>query len=128
MEVYADREHPYPKLVGEIVLEEHTVSERHHEKIGVQYKRDKNPYMTAKGALKALKIHHLERRQVELYEQYNEAEGEDRRKVMKAMKEAGRQRTILQQSHLDELFPDPDTEHAKEVSEKVFHYKMKGEK
>jgi len=128
VEVYADREHPYPKLVGEIVLEEHTVSERHHEKIGVQYKRDKNPYMTAKGALKALKIHHLDRRQIELYERYNEAEGEDRRKVMKAMKEAGRQRTILQQSHLDELFPDPDTEHAREVSEKVFHYKMKGEK
>lgn len=127
VEVYADREHPYPKLVGEVVLEEHTVSERHHEKIGVQYKRDKNPYLTAKGALKALKIHHLDRRQVELHERYNKAEGEDRRKVMKAMKEAGRQRTILQQSHLDELFPDPDSDHAREVSEKVFHYKMRTE-
>jgi len=128
VEAYADREHPYPKLVGEIVLEEHTVSERHHEKIGIQYKRDKNPYMTAKGALKALKIHHLDRMQVDLYQRYNKAEGDEKRNVMKAMKEAGRQRTMLQQSHLDELFPDPDSDHAKEVSEKVFHYKMKHEK
>ncbi len=128
VEAYADREHPFPKLVGEIVLEEHTVSERHHEKIGIQYKRDKNPYMTAKGALKALKIHHLDRLQIDLYERYNKAEGDEKRKVMKAMKEAGRQRTMLQQSHLDELFPDPDSDHAKEVSEKVFQYKMKHEK
>lgn len=128
VEVYADREHPYPKLVGEIVLEEHTVSERHPEKIGVQYKRDKNPYRTAKGALKALKIHYLDRLQVELYQRYNQAEGEERRKVMKAMKEAGRQRTILQQSPIDELFPDPDSDAAQKVSEKVFEYKMKHER
>ncbi len=127
VEAYADREHPYPKLVGEIVLEQHTVSERHHEKIGIQYKRDKNPYMTAKGALKALKIHHLDRLQVQLYENYNSAEGEQKKEVMKMMKEAGRQRTILQQSPLDELFPDPKSEAAQRVSDKVFRYKMKDE-
>ena len=127
VEEYADREHPFPKLVGEIVLEEHTVSERHHEKIGIQYKKDKNPYMTAKGALKALKIHHLDRLQIELYKNYNEADGEQKKEVMKMMKEAGRQRTILQQSPLDELFPDPDSDAAKKVSKKVFEYKMKGE-
>ncbi|TYP95517.1 DNA primase [Fodinibius salinus] len=128
IEVYADREHPYPKLVGEVALEEHSVSERHHEKVGVQYKKDKNPYRTAKGALKALKIHYLDRLQVELYERYNSAEDEERKKVMKAMKEAGRQRTILQQSPIDELFPDPDSDAAKKVSDKVFEYKMKHER
>lgn len=128
VEAYADREHPYPQLVGEIVLEEHTVSERHREKIGVQYKRDKNPYMTAKGALKALKMHHLERLQVQLHSRYDSADGENRRKVMKAMKEVGRQRTILRQSPLDELFPDPESDSAKRVSEKVFEYKMKSDK
>ena len=128
VEAYAERQHPYPKLVGEIVLEEHSVSERHHEKIGVQYKKDKNPYRTAKGALKALKIHFLDRLQVDLYEQYNNAEGDERQKVMKAMKEAGRQRTMLQQSPLDELFPEPDSDAAKKVSEKIFEYKMKHER
>lgn len=128
VEAYAERAHPYPKLVGEVVLEEHSVSERHHEKVGVQYKKDKNPYRTAKGALKALKIHYLDRLQVELYERYNEAEGDARKNVMKAMKEAGRQRTILQQSPIDELFPDPDSDAAKNVSDKVFEYKMKHER
>lgn len=128
VQAYADREHPYPKLVGEVALEEHSVSERHPEKIGVHYKKDKNPYRTAKGALKALKIHYLDRLQVELYERYNKAEGEERRKVMKAMKEAGRQRTILQQSPIDELFPDPDSDAARKVSDKVFEYKMKHER
>ena len=128
VEAYADREHPFPELVGEIVLEEHTVSERHHEKIGIQYKKDRNPYMTAKGALKALKIHHLDRLQIDLQKQYNEADEEERKKVMKTMKEVGRQRTLLQQSPLDELFPDPDTEAAEKVSDKVFSYKMKSDK
>lgn len=128
VEAYADREHPYPKLVGEIVLEEHSVSERHHEKVGVQYKKDKNPYRTAKGALKALKIHYLDRLQVELYQQYDSAEGDERKKVMKNMKEAGRQRTILQQTPIDELFPEPESDAAKKVSEKGFEYKMKHER
>lgn len=129
VEAYAEREHPYPELVGEIVLEEHSVSERHHEKIGVQYKKDKNPYRTAKGALKALKIHFLDRLQVNLYERFNSAkEEEERKKVMKAMKEAGRQRTLLQQSPIDELFPDPDSDAARKVSDKVFEYKMKNER
>ncbi|MDX1639530.1 MAG: DNA primase [Balneolaceae bacterium] len=129
VQVYADREHPYPQLVGEIALEEHSVSERHSEKTGVQYKRDKNPYLTAKGALKALKIHYLDRFQVDLYQKYKQSDSaEDRKKVMRTMKEVGRQRTILQQSPLDELFPDPDSEEARRVTEKVFEYKMKGEK
>lgn len=127
VEAYSDREHPYPALVGEIVLEEHTVSDRHHEKTGVRYKRDKNPYQTAKGALKALKIHYLDRLQLDLYKKYNEADGDDRKSVMKMMKEVGRQRTMLQKSTLDELFPDPDSDQAQKVTEKVFEYKMKDE-
>lgn len=128
VEKYANREHPYPELVGEVVLEKYSVSERHHEKIGVQYKKDKNPYRTAKGALKALKAHFIDRLQTELYERYNAANEEERKKVMRLMKEAGRRRTLIQQSPIDELFPDPDTEAAKSVSEKVFEYKMKSEK
>ena len=128
VEEYANREHPYPELVGEIVLEKYSVSERHHEKVGVQYKRDKNPYRTAKGALKALKSHFIDRLQNDLYKQYNEAEGEERKKVMRMMKEVGRRRSRIQQSPIDELYPDPDTEAARSVSEKVFQYKMKDEK
>jgi DNA primase len=125
VEVYANREHPFPKLVGEIVLEEYTVSERHHEKIGVQIKKDKNKYSTAKGALKALRIHFLDRLQAKLQEQFDSAEGDERKQVMNAMKEAGRQRTQLQKTPVDELFPDPDSDTTDHISEKVFRYEMK---
>jgi len=42
VDVYSHKEHPYPELVGEIVMQQHDVSERHAEKVGVEYKRDKN--------------------------------------------------------------------------------------
>ncbi|MDR8390121.1 DNA primase [Aliifodinibius sp. S!AR15-10] len=128
VQVYADREHPYPQLVGEIVLEEHSVSERHPEKTGVRYKRDKNPYMTAKGALKALKVHYLESLQRELQQKYDQCETtEERKKVMRTMKEVGRQRTLLQKTPPDELFPDPESDEGESLTKKVFEYKMKGE-
>src|SRR5699024_2403592 len=129
VEEYADREHPYPELVGEIVLEKYSVSDRHHEMTGIQYKRDKNPYRTAKGALKALTSHFIDRLlQDELPKRYRQAEGEERKKVIKLMKEVGLRRSRLQQSSIDELYPDPDTESAKSVSEKVFRYEMKSDR
>lgn len=124
---YATQDHPYPELVGEIVLEEHDVSERHHEKVGVQYKKDKNPYLTAKGALKASKMHYLERLQDELQQKYSKAEGEERKTIMRNMKEVGRQRTLLQKSSLNELYPDPDSDAVQKVTENKFVYKMKNE-
>lgn len=125
VEVYTNREHPYPKLMGEIVLEEHAVSERHHEKVGVQYKKDKDPYSTAQGALKALKIHYLNRMQHQLHQKYNDAGTEERKRIMNTMKEMGRQRTLLQQSPPDELFPDPESDQGKRISRKIFEYRMK---
>ncbi len=127
VDYYASRDHPYPELVGEIVLQEHEVSERHHEKVGVQYKKDKNPYMTAKGALKASRMHHLDRLQDKLQKRYANATGEDRKTIMKNMKEVGRQRSMLQKSSLNELFPDPNSDAAKKVMNNKFEYKMKGE-
>ena len=118
---YANREHPYPKLVGEIVMEEHSVSDPSLDE------KDENPYLTAKGALKALKIHYLNRLSGELKEQFDSAEGEKRQEVLKMMKEAARQRTILQKTPVNELFPDPDSDGKEYVSKKIFEYKMKNE-
>lgn len=125
---YANREHPYPKLVGEIALEQHSADNNSAQNGDVKYKKDKNQYRTAKGALKALKIHFLDRLQADLNQQYNEADGEERKEVMKGMKEAGRQRSLLQKLPIDELFPDPNSENAKKVSDKVFEYRMKHER
>jgi DNA primase len=118
--------------MGEIMLEEYEISERHSEKTGVRYKRDRDPFTTAKGALKAARKHYLDRRQHELQQEYSKAEEQsERKRIMNNMREASQQRTMLLKLSLDELFPDPDgsedgnSEH--KVSEDVFHYKMKGE-
>lgn len=128
VETYANREHPYPELVGEIVLEQYSVSDRTSEKTGLIYKKDKNPFRTAKGALKALKIHYLDRLQADLSQQSNEVEGEERKKIMEMIKEVGRQRTIIQKSNLVDLFPDPDTGEEEKYNDRVFEYKMKHER
>ena len=83
--------------------------------------------MTAKGALKASKMHFLNRLQDDLQKKYASKEGEERKEIMKNMKEIGRQRSMLQKLSLDELFPDPESEQANKFSNKVFEYKMKGE-
>lgn len=125
VEIYANREHPYPELVGEIVLEKHSVSERHHEKIGVRVERDKNRYRNAKGALKSLKRNFLERTRSKLTDDLAEASDSKKKNILKLKMEVQKRITQYQRSNLDELFPDPDTEAAKAVSDKVFRYKMK---
>lgn len=104
-EYYAQKEHPYPQLTGEIVMEQYGVSDRHQEKTGVRYERDKNKFATAKGALKALKIHHLERLQQQFQQQLKDAAEDERNDIVEKMKQASRHRTSLKQSSLDELFP-----------------------
>ncbi len=124
-EIYAQREHPFPQLTGEIVMERYGVSERHQEKTGLRYERDKNRYATAKGALKALKLQHLDRFQQQLQKQLKSVEGKDRSDIVKTMSEVSRQRTLLKQSPLDELFPGPESDSSSNTKKKVFEYKMK---
>src|SRR5699024_6470692 len=81
VEEYADREPPYPELVEEIVLDKDSVSDRNDEMTGIQYKRDKSPYRTAKGALKAVTSPVIVRLlEDELPMRYRQAEGEERKK------------------------------------------------
>lgn len=128
VEYYAGKNHPYPELVGEIVLEEHGVSERHHEKVGVQYKRDKNPYKTAKGALKSLKYNYMLRMLDELTDALKSDDEKVRKDARRMKTEIQREKTRFERYNADDLFPDPQTDSAKKVSDKIFRYKMKGEK
>ncbi len=125
VETYAEADHPFPELVGEIVLERHSVSDRHEEKTGLSFKRDHNPYQTAKGALKALKIHYLDRTHEQLSRQQIGADEEEKQEIADMLKEVGRQRALIQKSSLHELFPDPDSDKEQPYTEKVFEYKPK---
>jgi DNA primase len=129
VDVYAQKQHPYPRLVGEIVMEQYSISDRFEEKMGLKLKKDKDPYRTAKGALKALKLHYLERLNEKLRRDFaNAADLEEKKKLNKMIKEVGRQRSILNSRDADELFPDPELPDGEVTASKRFDYKMKHER
>lgn len=106
---YAQREQPYPKLVGEVVMEAHSISER-LEREGIQaYRKDRYPFKTAKGALKALQLHYLDRLRNEYNKEYRDvSDPEEKRELMELINEVGRQRNLIQNTPDDELFKDPE--------------------
>ena len=125
---YAAKDHPYPKLVGEITFDEHAVSERRNEKVEQPNRRDKNPYKTAKGALKSLQYNYLVRMLNDLTDDLKTSDEEHRKETHKKKMEIQRRKTRLERYNADDLFPDPDSDEAAKVSDKIFRYKMKGEK
>ena len=127
VEHYTNREHPYPQLVGEICLDRHTVSDRTEEKQGIKFQKDKNPYNTAKGALKAMKIHYLERLQQTYNRKYQQASDEDKKKELNALiSKIGKKRANIQRTPQQQLFPDPDLpEGDTNASVNTFQYTMK---
>ncbi len=125
VEHYASREHPYPHLVGEIMLEKHDISERHREMVGVQYERDQNPFLSAKSALKTALLEFINRKQQELQKDYDMASEEQRRTIIRQMKEIAEQRTRLQKLPFDKLFPDPENVSEEHIDDNIFQYEMK---
>ncbi|MGF1669199.1 MAG: DNA primase [Balneolaceae bacterium] len=130
IEHYSHREEPFPKLLGDIVLEKYTASERILEKTGQQLIKDRNPVKTAKSTLATLQLHHLERLRIQFSERMKTVTGEARAKQSQLLIKTQRQITHMHRSSPDDLFPDPDDGFNKKSSfnETVFEYKMKTDK
>ena len=108
IEAYASREHPYPAIVGELVMEPHAPSERGQQKAGRMLVKDVDPFRTARGALKALKIHFLDRLKAQLMDEYENASSEEKSSLNQSLLEVTRERSHLERHSIDELFDDPD--------------------
>jgi len=130
IEHYSHREDPFPKLVGDIVLERYSASERIQEKTGQAMMKDRNPVKTAKSTLKTLQLHHLERLRGQFSEKMKNETGEMKEKYSRLLIKTQRQITHSQRSSPDILFPDPEDGFGKKnpMSELVFEYKMKSDK
>lgn len=127
VKAYSGEPDPFPRLVGDVLLEQHTASERHEEKVGLKYEKDKNPYKTAKSTIRASQISFYKRKLHELADRIGTATGDDRLELMERQKDVKSKLTRRETTDPDDLYPDPDTEHSNQVNEKVFQYKMKGE-
>jgi len=126
---YTNRENPYPNLVGDIVLERYSVSEKYVQKTGNDVKKDRNPFKTAKYSMKPLRLYYLERKRRETTERMKKSEGGEKSKLMKTMTKLQKEITRIQKISADELFEDPDflkNDSSASISGR-FEYKMKGE-
>ncbi|SMO96934.1 DNA primase [Gracilimonas mengyeensis] len=127
IQVYSGKEEPFPRLVGDVLLEQHTASDRHEEKVGLKYEKDKNPYKTAKSAIRATQINFYKRKLNELADRIGSSSGDKRLKLMERQKDIKSKLTRRETADPDDLFPDPEKGLRKEDNDKVFVYKMKGE-
>ncbi len=126
MEYYSGRKDPFPKLVGDVLLEQHTTSDRHHEKIGMKYEKDKNPYRTAKSTIKTLELNFFKNKLGELSEKYKTASDDEKRKITEVQADVQSKITLREKMDSDDFYPDPESTSKNMVNDKVFEYRMKG--
>lgn len=127
IEYYSSQNHPFPKLLGDVLLEQHTVSENHGDKIGITYKKDKNPYRTAKSSIKTLELSFFKRKREELAEKNKTANREEKVELNRLILDIQSKIVRREKTDSDELYPDPELDSKNVVNDKVFEYKMKGE-
>jgi DNA primase len=128
IKTYTGEPDPFPRLVGDVSLEQHSASERHAEKIGLEYIKDKNPFKTAKSAIRSTQISFYQRKLKELAERLKTTDGDKRKELMERQKDIKSKLTRRETTDPDDLYPDPEKGLSDEVNEKVFEYKMKNEK
>ena len=129
VKVYSGKNDPFPRLVGDVLLEQHTPSERHQEKVGIEYPRDKNPYRTAKSTIKILELAFLKRKLAELSERFGKSDSqEEKKKIMASQTKIQEKVTKLTTTYSDDHYPDPPQESDNVVNESKFEYKMKSDR
>ena len=109
VEHYAGREAPYPSLLGDIVMERYSVSDRHGARTGQEFKRDKNPYKSAKSVMRHLRMAFFERKRREISDSLRTVESEEQRvKQVRLMSRLQSEITMLTKLSAEELFEDPE--------------------
>lgn len=107
--VYMDKESPFPELVGEIMVDRFSTSDRVREKLGKKIHRDGNPFRTAKGELRSLKMYYLDKVKTQLQQSYSSAKTNDEKvELQEHLLDVSRLRLQYETESLDKLFPNPE--------------------
>jgi len=107
--VYMDKEAPFPELVGEIMVDRFSTSDRVREKLGKKIHRDGNPFRTAKGELRSLKMYYLDKVKSQLQQSYSLAKTNDEKvQLQEHLLDVSRLRLQFETDSLDKLFPNPE--------------------
>lgn len=126
---YMNREAPYPSLLGDILIEQHTVSKELAKITGGVYQPDRNPVRTAKATLKSIRLAYLLRKREEIPEKLKASGEENREKLITINAKIQKEISRIQKTAADDLFDESEF-FAKEdrTGRKPFQYQMKSKK
>jgi len=111
---YTEKAPPIPSIVSEIVVDRHSVSDNSAKKLGKIPQRDTEPYAAAQGALKALKMQHLERLRSSYETEIEDAaDPEEQKRLQRLITKVANLKVKMQTRPLDELFPGAPHEQMK---------------
>lgn len=125
---YASQPAPFPRLVGEVTLKQFAPSERHKEKMGQEYIKDRDPFRTARSSLRTLEIKFYERVVNQLADKLALAHAEEEKKeLLGRLTTAKIKLAERMNTHPDKLYDHPDGNTSIPHSDR-FVYKMKNER
>lgn len=126
VEHYMNRESPYPALLGDILVERHTISEKFAKRTGSEFRKDRNPILSAKSAMKPLRLSYCERRKDDISRKIGDASKEEKEKMVGMLSKLQKEITRIKKTAADDLFDDPDFLNDENIKgDKSFEYQMK---
>lgn len=105
VEAYTERDHPFPALLGEILIERHAVSERGNQKRTTKILKDSDPFATARGALKSIKIAFQKRISEDLIKKSTLETGDERNTTLLKLTEVRKSLLRYEKESSENLFP-----------------------
>ncbi len=124
---YTSMPDPYPKLVADVLMEQHSPSERHHEKTGKKIIRDQDIFGSARSTLKALQRSYYLRKREEVARELSTADPDRKIELQKKQAHIQREYNKIESTPYDDLYPS--VKHNDGIKEKKqFEYKMKSER
>jgi DNA primase len=101
---YTGREHPFPGLTGEIVLDRYSVSEEGNRKRGNVIKKDSDPFKTARGAMKTLMMQYLKKLHREFQATSSLLTGNEREEALKKQVQVRKELSRFETLPAEDLF------------------------
>ena len=128
VEHYMNRENPYPSLLGDILVDRHSISEKFAKRTGSEYRKDRNPILTAKSTMKPIRLSYCERRKDEISRKIGQASPGEKEKLGAMLSKLQKEITRIKKTAADDLFDDPEFMKGQEIeTKKSFEYQMKSE-
>lgn len=128
VEHYMNRENPYPSLLGDILVDRHSISEKFAKRTGSEYRKDRNPILTAKSTMKPIRLSYCERRKDDISRKIGQASPDEKEKLGAMLSKLQKEITRIKKTAADDLFDDPEFLKGAEIEpQKNFEYQMKSE-